>query len=291
MTTRTSTPSAPLSVSSSPRTARSAVTTQATARLRGRALWIRSPRMYLAYGRLTPTRPAGSLQLYRHLRQHELHALEVRDRLPELTPFPDVPDGVVERALGDAQRLRRPDGIPLAAHRMMTPSTRSPRRSASGQRGGRSTRSTWLPSPRSCACSNSCSRVEDALKPYGLTFAAYEALRLLAFTRSDSLPVGKLGERLIVHPAAVTNAVGRLEQRGLARRQMPPDDRRVVLAAITGEGRALAEEATAALNRAAFGLPGLSRQAGGGYHRHAPDHPRGRRRHPSRQHGGRAPPV
>src|SRR5260370_21879855 len=103
-------------------------------------------------------------------------------------------------------------------------------------------------------------RVEDALKPYDLTFAAYEALRLLAFTRSDSLPMGKLGERLMVHPAAVTNAVGRLEQRGLARRQMPPDDRRVVLAAITGEGRALAEEATAALNRAAFGLPGLSRQ-------------------------------
>jgi DNA-binding MarR family transcriptional regulator len=103
-------------------------------------------------------------------------------------------------------------------------------------------------------------RVEDVLKPYGLTFAAYEALRLLAFTRSGSLPMGKLGERLMVHPAAVTNAVGRLEQRGLARRQMSPDDRRVVLAAITDEGRALAEEATAALNRAAFGLPGLSRQ-------------------------------
>jgi DNA-binding MarR family transcriptional regulator len=64
----------------------------------------------------------------------------------------------------------------------------------------------------------------------------------------------------MVHPAAVTNAVSKLEQRGLARRHMSPDDRRVVLAAITEEGRALAEEATAALNQAAFGLPGLSRQ-------------------------------
>ena len=36
-------------------------------------------------------------------------------------------------------------------------------------------------------------RVEDALKPYGLTFAVYEALRLLAFTRRGSLPMGKLG--------------------------------------------------------------------------------------------------
>jgi DNA-binding MarR family transcriptional regulator len=103
-------------------------------------------------------------------------------------------------------------------------------------------------------------RVEDALKPYGLTFAAYETLRLLAFTRSGSLPMGKMGVRLMVHPAAVTNAVSKLEQRGFARRQMSPADRRVVLAVITDEGRALAEEATAALNRAAFGLPGLSPQ-------------------------------
>jgi DNA-binding MarR family transcriptional regulator len=101
-------------------------------------------------------------------------------------------------------------------------------------------------------------RVEDALKPYGLTFAAYETLRLLAFSRSGSLPMGKMGVRLMVHPAAVTNAVGKLEQRGLVRRQMSTEDRRVVLAAITAEGRALAEEATAALNGAAFGLPGVS---------------------------------
>ena len=50
------------------------------------------------------------------------------------------------------------------------------------------------------------SRIEDTLKPYGLTFAAYEALRLLAFSRRGSLPMGKMGERLMVHPASVTNA-------------------------------------------------------------------------------------
>ena len=101
-------------------------------------------------------------------------------------------------------------------------------------------------------------RVEDTLKPYGLTFAAYEALRLLAFARSGSLPMGKMGERLMVHPAAVTNAISRLEQRGLVQRQMSPDDRRVVLAVITPAGRALCDEATAALNQGAFGLPGLT---------------------------------
>jgi DNA-binding MarR family transcriptional regulator len=98
-------------------------------------------------------------------------------------------------------------------------------------------------------------RVEDTLKPYGLTFAAYEALRLLAFARSGSLPMGKMGERLMVHPASVTNAIRKLEQRGLVQRQMSPDDRRVVLATITPAGRTLADQATAALNQAAFGLP------------------------------------
>ena len=103
-------------------------------------------------------------------------------------------------------------------------------------------------------------RVEDILKPYALTFAAYEALRLLAFSRSGSLPMGKIGVRLMVHPAAVTNAIARLEQRGLVQRQMSPEDRRVVLATITAAGRSLAEEATDALNQASFGLPGLSEE-------------------------------
>jgi DNA-binding MarR family transcriptional regulator len=98
-------------------------------------------------------------------------------------------------------------------------------------------------------------RVEDTLKPYGLTFAAYEALQLLAFSRHGSLPMGKMGERLMVHPAAVTNAISRLEQRRLVERRMSPDDRRVVLATITPAGRDVALGATTALNQACFGRP------------------------------------
>ena len=105
------------------------------------------------------------------------------------------------------------------------------------------------------------SRVEDTLKPYGLTFAAYEALRLLAFSRRGSLPMGKMGERLMVHPASVTNAITRLEHRGLVERRLSPADRRVVLATITPAGQALVREATEALNRASFGLSGLTEGA------------------------------
>jgi DNA-binding MarR family transcriptional regulator len=101
-------------------------------------------------------------------------------------------------------------------------------------------------------------RIEAILQPYGLTFAAYEALRLLAFTRSGSMPMGKMGVRLMVHPASVTNAIRRLEQRGLVERQISADDRRVVLATITPRGRTVARDATAALNRANFGIEALS---------------------------------
>ena len=62
----------------------------------------------------------------------------------------------------------------------------------------------------------------------------------------------------LVHPASVTNAITRLEQRGLVERRLSPDDRRVVLATITPDGQALVREATEALNQASFGLPGLT---------------------------------
>jgi DNA-binding MarR family transcriptional regulator len=101
-------------------------------------------------------------------------------------------------------------------------------------------------------------RIEAILQPYGLTFAAYEALRLLAFTRSGSMPMGKMGVRLMVHPASVTNAIRRLEQRGLVERHISEQDRRIVLATITDQGRAVARDATTALNRADFGIAALS---------------------------------
>jgi DNA-binding MarR family transcriptional regulator len=102
-------------------------------------------------------------------------------------------------------------------------------------------------------------RIEAILQPYDLTFAAYEALRLLAFTQSGSMPMGKMGVRLMVHPASVTNAIRRLEQRGLVERHTSAADRRIVLATITDGGRAVARDATTALNQADFGIGALAR--------------------------------
>ncbi|GAA1115281.1 MULTISPECIES: MarR family transcriptional regulator [Kitasatospora] len=100
------------------------------------------------------------------------------------------------------------------------------------------------------------SRVDAVVKPYGLTFARYEALVLLTFSRAGQLPLSKIGERLMVHPTSVTNTVDRLERDGLVARRPNPADGRGVLAAITDRGREVVEQATRELMAIDFGLEG-----------------------------------
>lgn len=101
-------------------------------------------------------------------------------------------------------------------------------------------------------------RVDEALKPFELTFARYEALVLLTFSRRGSLPLGKMGERLMIHPTSVTNVVDRLEAQGLVRRVDHPTDRRTTLCEITEEGRAVVEKATEVVTAVELGLAGLT---------------------------------
>lgn len=100
-------------------------------------------------------------------------------------------------------------------------------------------------------------RLDAVLKPRGLTFARYEALVLLTFSSRGSLPLGKMGERLQVHPTSITSIIDRLERAGLVVRRRHPDDGRAVLAEITDAGRSLVELATADLLAADFGLEAL----------------------------------
>lgn len=101
-------------------------------------------------------------------------------------------------------------------------------------------------------------KVDEALKPFDLTFARYEALVLLSFSRAGSLPLGKMGERLMIHPTSVTNIVDRLEAQGLVRRLDHPTDRRTTLCEVTPSGRELVEKATAAVTAVDLGIGGLS---------------------------------
>ncbi|HEX9063752.1 MAG TPA: MarR family transcriptional regulator [Streptosporangiaceae bacterium] len=100
------------------------------------------------------------------------------------------------------------------------------------------------------------SELDGLLRPFGLTFARYEALVLLSFSRAGALPLRLIGERLMVHPTSVTNTIDRLEQAGLVARRPNPQDRRGTLAEITPAGRDVAAGATKTLMAADFGLGG-----------------------------------
>jgi DNA-binding MarR family transcriptional regulator len=100
--------------------------------------------------------------------------------------------------------------------------------------------------------------LDELLRPLGLTFARYEVLVLLSFSRRGALPLGKIGERLQVHATSVTPLVKRLEGAGLITRLPHPEDGRAVLASITPEGRAVMDRATEAIVNARFALGAMS---------------------------------
>jgi len=103
-------------------------------------------------------------------------------------------------------------------------------------------------------------RVDAALKPFALSFARYEMLRLLAFSREGRLPLSSAVSRLQVHATTVTSTAERLVRDGLIVREPHPHDGRAAMLALTDDGRELVERATAALNAEVFSAPGLTAQ-------------------------------
>lgn len=160
-------------------------------------------------------------------------------------------------SVGRASRLSAVEGVPVGAHEPLPWDPVAEARRNWESRG-------W-PVPAAMAAVTSITRahqiamqrIDAVLRPLGLTFARYEALVLLCFSRRGTMPLGRMGQRLQVHPASVTNAVDRLEAAGLVRRRPHPTDGRAVLAEITVAGREAVEEATRELGAVRFGLAGL----------------------------------
>jgi DNA-binding MarR family transcriptional regulator len=101
-------------------------------------------------------------------------------------------------------------------------------------------------------------RIDEELRELDLTFARYELLMLLQFSRRGALPLGVIGSRLQVHPTSVTSAVDRLERQGLVRRVPHATDRRTKLAELTEAGRIRVLQATELLNATVFTDPGVT---------------------------------
>lgn len=103
-------------------------------------------------------------------------------------------------------------------------------------------------------------RVENALRPYGLSFSRFELLRLLAFSRTGAVPITKASDLLQVHVTSATHAIRRLAADGLVTRMPHPTDRRTTLVGITDRGRDTVEDATVTLNEQVFAEIGMSAQ-------------------------------
>ncbi|TLP78903.1 MarR family winged helix-turn-helix transcriptional regulator [Nesterenkonia sphaerica] len=101
-------------------------------------------------------------------------------------------------------------------------------------------------------------RAQEILKPFDLTFARYEVISLLSFSREKRMPMNKASRLLQVHPTSITNAVDRLEAAGLVERQPHDSDRRAILLVLTPEGKRTAEQATEVLNAELFEQTGFT---------------------------------
>ena len=99
--------------------------------------------------------------------------------------------------------------------------------------------------------------LDAVCRPHDLTFARYEALVLLTFSRTGALPMARIGQRLMVHPTSVTNTIQRLESAGFVIREPNPRDGRGTLARITDHGRDVVDKVTTELMEADFGLAAL----------------------------------
>lgn len=101
-------------------------------------------------------------------------------------------------------------------------------------------------------------RVEEALKPLGLTRTRYELLFRLLASPDGALHLGRISDLLLVHPTSVTSIVDRLEAAGFVERRVDPADRRAVLATLTDGGRGQVLAAMEALASIDFAMRPLT---------------------------------
>jgi DNA-binding MarR family transcriptional regulator len=82
--------------------------------------------------------------------------------------------------------------------------------------------------------------MDDALRPLGLTTLQYTAMSVLE--GRGALSSAQLARRSFLRPQTMHEMVLTLEKRGLLVRKPQPDNKRILLATLTGKGRALLAE-------------------------------------------------
>jgi DNA-binding MarR family transcriptional regulator len=81
--------------------------------------------------------------------------------------------------------------------------------------------------------------LERVVQAEGLSFAQYNALRILRGAGADGLPTMAIRDRLLVPAPGITRLLDRLEVAGYVRRTRARGDRREVRCTLTGAGDAV----------------------------------------------------
>ena len=90
-------------------------------------------------------------------------------------------------------------------------------------------------------------QVTQALRPAEVTPAQYNVLRILRNAGTAGLACSDVAARLVRHDPDVTRLLDRLEARGFVQRARDADDRRVVIARITPDGRGVLDKLGASI--------------------------------------------
>ena len=91
-------------------------------------------------------------------------------------------------------------------------------------------------------------RVEDLLKPSGISGTQYNVLRILRGAGEEGLCRNALRDRMLTRMPDMTRLLDRMEEAGFVTRSRERDDRRMVLTRITAQGRALLSELDRPMN-------------------------------------------
>ena len=81
--------------------------------------------------------------------------------------------------------------------------------------------------------------VERVVEPFGLSFAQYNALRIVRGAGTGGIPTLAIRERMVEEGTTITRLLDKLEEAGLVRRERAHPDRRQVICHATDAGRQL----------------------------------------------------
>ena len=82
-------------------------------------------------------------------------------------------------------------------------------------------------------------RLRAQVEAHGLSMTEFAVLEVLL--HKGPLPIGEIGDRVLRTSGSMTYVLDKLQQRGLIRRRACAEDRRILYAELTPEGRALIE--------------------------------------------------